>query len=751
LAFADRAVPVADLGALRAVPVAAASAEPGATTLWRGRTDLEAALDLATAQLELADPQRRRPWRVILLSDGVETAGSFERILPRLQQDAVRVDTVPLETARAALELAAPRVAERAHAGEPARVTVELWSDLPREVEVVFHADQLEAARHRARVVAGANHLVLPVRLPAAGSVSLRATVLSTAATGELAESPPSLVLVGERRRLLLVANDPAPSTLLASLDEYGWNVDATAPELFSAGALARADAVVLDDVAAERLRPAAHRALRDFALGGGGLLFLAGPSTFGEEGYSETPLEEVLPLRFNVEEERTDVALMIALDKSYSMKGEKMELAKEAAKAVVGELEDEHRFGLVAFDWNPYRVVDLQLVRHREPILEAIRRVEASAQTNFYPALESCFQQLAAVEAKVKHVILISDGRTYPDEYQKLVGAMRTAGITVSTVGVGAEADEALLADIARWGDGAAYLVADANRVQQILLDETRSKTEDTLVEETTSIVVASPSAALEGIDVAAAPALLGRVTLEAHEAADVVLADTEDKPLLARRNVGLGRTWMFAADLGGRYTASWRAWPDAPRLVSQVLRDAVARGGDEPSSLELERAIGGHAVRLSARDADGGPRNGLAPRLEARRSDGTTVVTVPLAQVAPGRYDGMFDPTAVDGDGDLVLRVVAGDLEIPGPTLRAPGSRELEPGPTDVEALRRIADATGGVFDPDDASIAERRETARAPLWPIFAAAALVLYLLELLVRRTGWPRDERAAPAP
>ncbi|HUP22361.1 MAG TPA: VWA domain-containing protein [Thermoanaerobaculia bacterium] len=749
LAFADRTTTVRDSSALRETPLLVAprnETPPGA--LWRGRSDLQAALDLAAAELHRTDPQRLRPWRVVLWSDGVETAGSVDRLLPRLSREGASVDVIPLETHRAALELGPLRLPRNARAGDPLQAEIALWSDRAVELEVVLVANETEIARQRHAIDVGVNELVIPVRIPFAGAVTLRAAADTGGETLGQAVSPPLGMVVGEPLRVLLVAEPPAPSRLLASLETLGWTTGRAAPDTLSVAALSRVDAVVLDDVAADRLGPQAQRAVRDFVLDGGGLLFLAGPSTFGEEGYSGGDLEQVLPMRFNVEEERTDVALMIALDKSYSMKGDKMELAKEAAKAVVGELDDEHRFGLVAFDWNPYRVVQLQLARNREQILDDIRRIEASAQTNFYPALESCFQQLAEVEAKVKHVILISDGRTYPDEYRRLVEAMRDAKITVSTVGVGAEADEALLADIARWGDGAAYLVSDASRVQQILLDETRSKTEDTLVEQSTPIRLAMQASALEGIELASAPPLLGHVTLEAREDVEVVLATEDEKPLLARWNVGLGRTWMFAADLGGTYTSSWRSWPDGPRLVSQLLRDAAARGVEEPVALDVTRASGGFVASLSVSDREGAPSHGLGASVEALRADDTLVTTVRLDQVAPGRYEAFLDDDELVHEGeDLVLRARIGGVTVATRPLRPPGARELRPGPPDTALLERIAYATGGRFDPTNTEILEHSEGSRASLWPPLAVLALTLYLLEVLVRRTGWPRQERS----
>ena len=83
-----------------------------------------------------------------------------------------------------------------------------------------------------------------------------------------------------------------------------------------------------------------------------GGLIFAAGETSYGEEGYSDTIVEQILPVEFRVEEKWKDLSLIIVLDKSYSMYGRKIALAKEATKAALDLLEETHRFGVVTFDW---------------------------------------------------------------------------------------------------------------------------------------------------------------------------------------------------------------------------------------------------------------------------------------------------------------------------------------------------------------------------------------------------------------
>ena len=69
----------------------------------------------------------------------------------------------------------------------------------------------------------------------------------------------------------------------------------------------------------------------------GGGLIFAAGETTYGQSGLSGSALEKVLPVEFKAQEKRKDLALVVCLDRSYSMKGRPMDLAKAATRAALG------------------------------------------------------------------------------------------------------------------------------------------------------------------------------------------------------------------------------------------------------------------------------------------------------------------------------------------------------------------------------------------------------------------------------
>src|SRR5262245_51454386 len=131
-------------------------------------------------------------------------------------------------------------------------------------------------------------------------------------------------------------------------------------------------------------------------------------------------------------------------------MGGQKIEMTKEAAKAPLALLKDTDSFGVVAFDYNFYWPVKFQTAANRTAISQAISTIIAGGETNIYPALREAYISLAGSSTQVKHVILLSDGRSLTDDFEGLTKQMADAKITVATGAVGNGADRELLQQIA-------------------------------------------------------------------------------------------------------------------------------------------------------------------------------------------------------------------------------------------------------------------------------------------------------------
>ena len=750
-AFADRAAAAGSAEDLRRLEVADSStAAAGNATLDRGSTRPEAALRQTAAALQ-ADRVRR----ILLLSDGQNLDGIAAQTAARYPE--LRIDTAVLDRAAPPvwIESVGTDDDERPlRAGESRNWVFRLGSraSLP-EAPLTLRGGGAEEL-HSVPLSPGVTQIELEWTFAEPGLQTFEAVLGS----GE-GEAPTQGAVwrgnlrVEPKHRTLLLAPADHSDDLQRLLEAQGLEVTRRAPDRTSLNpaALLRYDAVLLSNVAADSLPGPAQQALGHWVEEeGGGLMFVAGEATFGEEGYRDSPLERVLPLDFEIEEERSEVALMIALDKSYSMKGPKMELAKEAAKAALGMLNEQHRFGLVAFDWHTHEIVPLQFVREQERLSERVDRIEASAQTNFYPALEACLDQLSEVQSEVKHVILVSDGRTYPDEYERLVLRMRQEEITVSTVAIGVESDRELLADIADWGDGNAYTIEDPSSVQSILIDETMSQLPDSTREEEIRVEQRGQSEALAGVDIATAPQLFGRIAAVAKDSAEVILGAGESDPILASRYVGLGKTWMFTSDLQPRWASDWLRWPELPRLVAQVVRDAADRRASAEWELRLDRRDESLEAELSVIEDGGRFASDLSPRLVVLR--GERRLEAPMQRTGPGLYrlspeqDLQLAPSLEPYRVEVHTGAPGAEASIgPGRTIFFPARDELRPGAPDIAALVELATATGGLFHETVAGAvaaisAPGASTAirRFELWSILVAAATLLFLAELLLRR-------------
>jgi uncharacterized membrane protein len=717
----------------------------------QGATDIERALD--EALLGFAPDEVKR---LVLFTDGNQNHGDLWRAVPRLKEQGVRVfafPATPRATRDAWLEsIEAPSGLRR---DEPVLVTARVVSTVEARARVRLVAGSEELDAQTVTLARGANAVALHARLRRSGAVALTAYVQAEGDEVPENDTLRQSVWVGGRPRVLYAeAAIDAAGYLRNALVREGMDVTVVAPAGLpeSAGALAAYDVVILSDAPAADLGEGRMSALSAYVRDqGGGLVFAAGENTYGKAGFSESALERVLPVQFKAQEKRKDLALVICLDRSYSMKGRPMDLAKAAARAALDLLEEQHRFGVVAFDSQPQEAVPLQYVRSKRRAEDLIDRIQASGQTNIYPALAAAWRMLQNVDTKRKHVILLSDGDTAPADFDRLLKRMSDAQITVSTVTIGRSGDPELMASIARAGKGRAYVAEDVSDVPQIFVEDTRNVTRTTLIEEPFRPLVKRRIEALRGLDFAQAPPLLGFASTKPKDGAELLLASDSGAPILARWQYGLGKAVVFTSDVKNRWAAQWLHWDGYGKFWSQLLRDTMRRDAGEAARLLVTREGDEAVVTLELMTDEGAWQNRLLPEVRVKRPDGSSA-TLPLRQSAPGRYVARmpvvtsvtapfaFELSEAGGiSRELARRVGVRELYYPLPD-------EYRTYPPDVELLRALAEQTGGKLAPSVPEMfASQGDVGRArtPLWPWLAGIALAFYLLDVAVRRAPWFR--------
>ena len=122
--------------------------------------------------------------------------------------------------------------------------------------------------------------------------------------------------------------------------------------------------------------------------------MMLGSENSFGLGGYYKTPIEEILPVRTDTEKkkETPSIAMVLVIDKSGSMSGIKVELAKEAARATVELLGRRDKLGIIAFDGSPHWISEMHTAADNLYLSDQIGSIRAGGGTNLYPALQQAY-----------------------------------------------------------------------------------------------------------------------------------------------------------------------------------------------------------------------------------------------------------------------------------------------------------------------------------------------------------------------
>lgn len=719
-------------------------------------TDVSAAMDLA---LGLSPPGYLR--RIWLFSDGVETEGDALAAATRARDLGVRVHVVaptsppPFEVAVRDLALPA-----KIDVGAPFEVRADVSATRATRVEArLFQGETLNGLDgvRALDLVAGRNELVFHsvVRVP--GSVTYRL---------ELAPSEPDrfrendrwseTVDVPGKPQVLYVDGEPARGAPLASaLERQGFDVDLRSP-LSSPTTLAeleRFDFFVLSDVAAEQVsietQTAIERWLRER---GGGLLFAGGPNGYGPGGWQHAPLERVLPVRMDAERRKDvpSVALALVLDRSGSMTGMPLEMAKQAARATVDALSSDDLVEVVAFDSQPVRYVKMQPARNRSRIEGEIARIQAGGGTEIFPALDAAYQDMSVTEARRKHVILLTDGRAPTAGIRDLVQAMAADSITITTVGLGNEVDDQLLSTIKELGGGRYHKVPDPNSLPKIFVRETEMVAKSATTLDYFPMRVVEPASFLRGIDVAGAPMLAGytATAMRPSPAQEILENPDHGDPLLARWHVGLGWSLAWTSDVKTRWAVGLSRWPAWPQFWGQLVHEHMRQKRQHELDMTVEVVGGEVRATVDAFTQDERFDDGLVSTLTlVGPAPETDARTMPMPQVAPGRYEARFalerfgsftlhaDHARVAADGRTAIVASSyGHVSVPYP----PEYAAFAP---DRAKLARIASAAAGAVAPEPrrafAAYGEKISWDE-DLWPRLVALALGALVVDVLVRR-------------
>ena len=179
-------------------------------------------------------------------------------------------------------------------------------------------------------------------------------------------------------------------------------------------------------------------------------------------------------------EKERAPLNIALVIDRSGSMSGTKIERAKEAAIQAIRRLDSRDIISVVTFDNNIDVLVPATKVSNREDIERKIRTIQPGGTTAIYAGVEKGAEEVRKFfeTGCVNRVVLLSDGQanvgpSSPAQLGELGRTLGGKGISVTTLGLGTDYNEDLMARLASTSDGNHKFIEKAEDIVTIFQKE--------------------------------------------------------------------------------------------------------------------------------------------------------------------------------------------------------------------------------------------------------------------------------------
>jgi uncharacterized protein YegL len=699
-------------------------------------TDIESAIRDGATSL----PAGMLP-RLLLISDGKENLGSVARAIWQAEQLGIPIDTIPLAgRPKPGLRLDSIVIPGQVFSGErfPIDVTLELpgTTSAARRATVEMAAEGKSIGVSQVELVPGPNRLRLDASINSVGAITLAGKI----SAGDLGETRFEDAVTLRRPRVLLVSHDPAASErhLLRALQANQFEVEPApngVPEKLDNYQIA-----VINNWDMGAIPAARKAALEDFVKQGGGLLWIAGErNVYVEKKGEEDPLERALPARLAPPRSPQGTAVVLVMDKSSSMEGRKIELARLAAIGVVENLRPIDLVGVLIFDNSFQWAVPIRKAEDRAFIEQLISGIVADGGTQIAPALTEAYRRILPQPAAYKHIVLLTDGISEEGDSFQLTRQALANHVTISTVGLGQDVNRAFLEKVASSADGKSYFLNDPSGLEQIVLRDVEEHTGLTAVEKSITPKIVKQAEILDGVGMENAPALRGYVRFEARPASDTILTAAGGDPLLVRWQYGLGRAAVFTSDAKNRWAMNWVTWPGFDRLWANIFRDILPHASQTETAADFDRASNELVVdyRLSRNVEEPGPQGVPIPDIFVFGPNGFQA-PLKVGKVAAGHYRGRL--AIGQNQGLFRVRPLAESRAFPEVGFYRQEDELREYGNNEA-LLRQVAASTGGRFNPAPREVFDaggRSIRSTMELWPGLVALAIALNLAELILRK-------------
>jgi len=686
--------------------------------------------------------------RIVLISDGEENVGSSSKIALSLKEQGIDFKFKKVEK-NTGEEVSVDKVdvPESLILGEDFNVVVTINSTIAESASISLFSGTSKVSEEKVQLEKGSNKFVFKDKAVAGGFKSYKVLVTPEKDYEVKNNEASAYTNVVAKPKVLVIQDTKGEAAELVKMLTAS-SVDFTLVDAKSAPSTIQDmnvyKSIITCNVLADNLNDGFKNSLESYVKDfGGGFIATGGDNSFALGGYAKTSLEKVLPVYMDMrgKKETPKMAMILIIDKSGSMSEgvagiSKVDMAKEAAIRSLESLRvGKDEIGVMAFDGAYSWVVKKQLINDTDAIKDEIGTIRADGGTTILPALEDAYNSLKTSDAKIKHIILLTDGQAENTGYDNLLKSMNKDNITLSTVAVGQDADKTLLASLANTCGGRAYVADEYTNIPSIFSKETFLAARTYLNNREFTPIINSDHAVLKGVAEGGLPTLLGYIGATQKETARVILRSDEDDPILTVWQYGLGKAVAWNSDISGKWSANYIPWDKNLKLWQNLINFTEKNYDNENASIEVTQQGSKATITLKDKNIN----EDLDSIATVISPTGESIETK-LNITAPGEYTGTLDIKdngvyMVSGkqtkNGEIINSVKTGYAVQYSPEYKINNSSNLDK--LVAEGYGKIITEPKEVFSGD----LEHKQGER-DITPFLLALLLILFMLDIGTRR-------------
>ncbi len=554
--------------------------------------------------------------RLVLITDGNENEGSLKAMSQSVRNGNVQVQVKKLDSLIGEeVFVENLQVPDKINIGDTFKVEVTVQSNIKTAATLSLYAGSALKSQREVELETGSNRFVFKDVQEADGLKAYRVIIEPDKDTKSINNEYVAFTRAETAEKVLLIEGKAGTSKAMEEvLSTANINYQLAIPDAAPRTIMEfnQYKSIVLLNVHADDLPSGfmnnVESYVRDYA---GGLVAIGGDNSFALGNYRGTALENVLPVYMDLqgEKEVPKMAIALVIDRSGSMAGgnefyNQLELAKESAVAALDTLRETDEIGVVAFESSYEWIVPMTTATDRESLEDAIYSIGLGGGTSIYPAVDAACQKLKESNAKLKHIILLTDGQDGFNQYDDLLEDLGNSGITLSTVAVGDGADATLLEYLAEEGKGRTYYADIDTDIPRIFAKEIFLSVNSYMVNEEFTPIRTSQKDMLDGVVDAGLPTMYGYIASTRKELATMHLMSEKEDPILTSWQYGLGKTVAFNSDGENNWTANYGAWSDYPLFWKNIIEYTITNMSSTGNDIFIEQSGSGAQITYTTEE---------------------------------------------------------------------------------------------------------------------------------------------------